>query len=290
MSFTRAIAIDWSGAKGRRHKGIAIAEARAGKAPVLIRPGHVWSRREVLAFLKAEASAEPTLFGFDFSFAPPFQDAGAYLPGETDVPRTARAFWAHLDGLCADEDLGAASFVDQHHRRHFWCGAADGAKADYLRWRRCEAHLRANGRDAKIASLFEALGPSQVGKASFAGMRLLHALDGTIPIWPFDRPEPGQSLIVEIYTRFFIRLAGRRGHKIRTIAELDAALDGLGSPRWRGSDILADHHTDVLISAAGMLRLLSDGDPFDVPALDQATAQTEGWTFGVGCANGARDA
>ena len=26
--FARFIAIDWSGAKGRRHKGIAIAEAR----------------------------------------------------------------------------------------------------------------------------------------------------------------------------------------------------------------------------------------------------------------------
>src|SRR3546814_7544131 len=45
--FTRFAAIDWSGAKGRRHKGIAIAACGPGDAPPeLIAPGHVWSRRE----------------------------------------------------------------------------------------------------------------------------------------------------------------------------------------------------------------------------------------------------
>ena len=47
--FAAYVAIDWSGAKGRRHKGIAIAEARGEAAPRLIRPGHIWSREEVLA-------------------------------------------------------------------------------------------------------------------------------------------------------------------------------------------------------------------------------------------------
>ena len=84
--FTSTIAIDWSGAKGRRHKGIAIAEARGDKAPRLVRPGQVWSRCEVLDWLVERAAAEPTLFGFDFSFAPPFVERGAYLPGEAGVP------------------------------------------------------------------------------------------------------------------------------------------------------------------------------------------------------------
>ena len=35
--FTSFVAIDWSGAKGARHKGIAIAEARGGAAPRLVR-------------------------------------------------------------------------------------------------------------------------------------------------------------------------------------------------------------------------------------------------------------
>ena len=78
--FADYVAIDWSGAKGRRHKGIAIAEARGDAAPRLIRPGHPWSRQEVLHWLIRRAAKEPTLFCFDFSFAPPLSDRGEYLP------------------------------------------------------------------------------------------------------------------------------------------------------------------------------------------------------------------
>ena len=129
--FARTVAIDWSGAKGRRHKGIAIGEARGSDPPRLVRPHHVWSRQEVLEWLVTQAAVEPTLFGFDFSFAPPLIERGAYLPGETGVPDTARAFWAYVDDKCADDDLGAASFLEQVHRRHFYFGIADGAKANF---------------------------------------------------------------------------------------------------------------------------------------------------------------
>ena len=51
-SFRRFAAIDWSGAVGERHKGIAVALCAAGvEAPALVRPGHRWSRREVLDWL-----------------------------------------------------------------------------------------------------------------------------------------------------------------------------------------------------------------------------------------------
>ena len=49
--FESFVAIDWSGAKGRRHKGIAIAEAQGDDPPRLDRPGHIWSREEVLDWL-----------------------------------------------------------------------------------------------------------------------------------------------------------------------------------------------------------------------------------------------
>jgi len=114
--FTRTVAIDWSGAKGKRHKGIAVAEARTDAAPRLIRPTHVWSREEVLDWLVREAASEPTLFGFDFSFAPPLIDRGSYLPGE-NVPDTAPEFWAYVDARCDDEDLGAASFLESAQDR-----------------------------------------------------------------------------------------------------------------------------------------------------------------------------
>src|SRR6185369_7041337 len=123
--FTSYVAIDWSGAKGLRHRGIAIAEAREQGAPRLVRPGHVWSREEVLAWLLERAAKEPTLFGFDFSFAPPIVERGEYLPGEPDVPGTAREFWAYVDGRSDDEDLGAASFLETAHRKHFYFGIAD---------------------------------------------------------------------------------------------------------------------------------------------------------------------
>ena len=117
--FAATVAIDWSGAKGRRHKGIAIAEARGDSAPRLVRPGHIWSREGVLPWLLKRAAREPTLFGFDFSFAPPIVERGEYLLGEPGVPRTAREFWAYVDGTCDDEDLGAASFLEVAHRKHF---------------------------------------------------------------------------------------------------------------------------------------------------------------------------
>ncbi|HKP34556.1 MAG TPA: hypothetical protein VJT70_07240, partial [Sphingomicrobium sp.] len=120
--FASFVAIDWSGAKGKRHKGIAIAEARGDAAPRLVRPGHVWSREEALGWLLERAAAEPTLFGFDFSFAPPIVEHGEYLLGEASVPKTAREFWAYVDRTCDDEDLGAASFLETAHRKHFYFG------------------------------------------------------------------------------------------------------------------------------------------------------------------------
>ena len=81
----------------------------------------------MLEWLLDRAAREPTLFGFDFSFAPPFAERGAYLPGEFGVPETAREFWAYVDNLSDDEDLGAASFLELAHRRHFYFGIAGRA-------------------------------------------------------------------------------------------------------------------------------------------------------------------
>lgn len=279
--FTTYVAIDWSGAKGKRHKGIAIAEARGEAPPRLVRPGHVWSRKEVLAWLLKRAAREPTLFGFDFSFAPPLIERGDYLPGEPDIPRTAREFWAYVDQRCADEDLGAASFLEAVHRKHFYFGIADGAKAGFMHFRRCDARLNAQG-GRKTASAYDAIGAAQVAKASFSGMRLLHELDGGIPIWPMDAlPEHG-SVLVEIYTRIYLRRAGLSGAKLRSRTDLNHALKGLGSPPARLSFEPNDHQTDALVTAAGMRQLASD-EPcaFDPRGLTPEIARTEGWTFGV---------
>jgi hypothetical protein len=280
--FARFAAIDWSGAKGKRHKGIAVAVAETGTAaPRLIRPGYVWSRAEVLEWLLAEAAAAPTLFGFDFSFAPPIVERGEYLPGEPDVPSTAREFWAYVERRSDDDDLGAASFLEQAHRRHFYFGIADGEKARFMHFRQCDARLNDQG-GRKTASAYDAIGAAQVAKASFAGMRLLHRLEGKVAIWPMDRlPEDG-SAVVEIYTRIYLRLAGLSGTKLRSRVELNRALVALGSRPARLRFEPNDHQTDALVTAAGM-RALAAREPrvFAPEGLTPELARSEGWTFGV---------
>jgi hypothetical protein len=281
--FERFAAIDWSGAKGRKHKGIAVGICEAGNgAPRLVRPGCVWSRSDVLDWLLGTKDEAPTLYGFDFSFAPPIAERGEYLPGEAGVPRDAKAFWAYVDERCGeDEDLGAASFLERLHRRHFYFGIADGEKARFMHFRRCDSHLNAQG-GRKTASAYDAIGAAQVAKASFAGMRLLNRLAGKVPVWPMDALPENGSAVVEIYTRIYLRRAGLPGTKLRTRAELNRALKALGSLPARLRFEPDDHQTDALVTAAGM-RALADSapDPFFPGGLTPELARTEGWTFGI---------
>lgn len=279
--FASFVAIDWSGAKGKRHKGIAIAEARGEASPRLVRPTHVWSRREVLDWLLKRAAKEPTLFGFDFSFAPPVLERGEYLPGEPGVPRTAREFWAYVDDRSLDEDLGAASFLEKVHRKHFYFGIADGVKSHFMHFRQCDARLTAQG-GRKTASAYDAIGAAQVAKASFSGMRFLHRLDGKVAIWPMDPLPRHGSAVVEIYTRIYLRRAGLTGAKLRSRSALDLALEGLGSAPALLRFEPNDHQTDALVTAAGM-RALASHEPsaFKPEGLTPQIARAEGWTFGV---------
>ena len=281
IGFDAFVAIDWSGAKGKRHKGIAIAEAIGDAPPRLVRPDHVWSREEVGDWLLAYAATRDTLFGFDFSFAPPLIERGEYLPGEAGVPTTAREFWSYVESRCDDEDLGAASFLETAHRKHFYFGIADGVKADFVRFRQCDRLLNRQG-GRKTASAYDAIGAAQVAKASFSGMRLLRRLDGKVTIWPMDPLPQGGSAVVEIYTRIYLRRAGMAGTKLRTRAQLNEALVGLGSRPVRLRFEPNDHQTDALVTAAGM-RALAREEPnaFDPPALTDAIARSEGWTFGI---------
>lgn len=278
--FERFAAIDWSGAKGARHPGIAVALCAAGDAaPHLISPPHrAWARREVLDWV-CEHAAAPVLIGFDFSFSAPFMARGAHLPGETQS-NDARALWAHVDAASDDVDLGAAGFIDARRGTHFYLGAADGAKADFLHWRRCEV---AHDGSTKPSTVFDAIGASQVAKASFAGMRLLHRLNGHVPVWPFDPLPDRGACVVEIYTSIAARAAGaRKGRsKLRDGASLDSALAALGSRAHAPLDRYTDHATDALLTAAWLRRAADDAALWRPAAMTDAIAQSEGWTFGI---------
>ena len=150
-----------------------------------------------------------------------------------------------------------------------------------MHFRQCDARLNALG-GRKTASAYDAIGAAQVAKASFAGMRLLHRLDGRIAIWPMSPWPKRASAVVEIYTRIYLRRAGLAGTKLRSRAELNRALAGLGSAPARLRFEPNDHQTDALATAAGM-RLLAQSEPaaFAPQGLTAALAGTEGWTFGV---------
>jgi hypothetical protein len=279
--FLRFACADWSGAKGGRHAGIALAICEHGDAaPTLVKPpGKAWSRQGVADWLLAQD--DDLLIGFDFSFAPPIIARGSYLPGDTTA-ENARDFWAYVDQICDDDDLGAASFLEQHHRRHFYFGAADGRKADYMHLRRCEAHYNAQG-GGKASTVYDAIGAAQVAKASFAGMRMLHLVGQRLPIWPFDPVAASGPQIVEIYTQIAARASGvpKGRSKIRNAAGLNAALMALGSKPHTALQRYSDHATDAIVTAAWLRHVAANVELWSPSGLNFDIAATEGWTFGV---------
>jgi len=219
------------------------------------------------------------LVGFDFSFSAPFLDRRAFLPGE-DLAADAAALWAHVEAQADDADLGASDFVRDRRGRHFWLGIADGPKTDFLRWRTCEVSP-AGGR--KPSTVFDALGAAQVAKASWAGMRLLHALHGEVAIWPFDPVSEKGMTVVEIYTAIASRAAGTRAgrSKLRDAATLDAALAALGSRAHAPLDRYTDHATDAVLTAAWLRASIGDPTLWAPDRLTPLVSRTEGWTFGA---------
>lgn len=219
------------------------------------------------------------LVGMDFSFSAPFVERGAHLPGESTTA-DARALWALVEAESAEPDLGAADFIERRRGRHFYLGAADGVKRDFLHWRQCEQTPLG---ERKPSTVYDAIGAAQVSKASFAGMRLLHRLSGKVAIWPFD-PLPASGLVlVEIYTAIAARATGmpKGRSKIRDAATLDAALMRLGSMAHRPLPGYDDHATDAMLTAAWLRRHADDDALWSPARLTPQIAATEGWTFGV---------
>lgn len=289
MRFTRFAAIDWSGAAGARQKGIAVAVAEAGKAaPQLVRPGHIWSRAEVLDWIAAAArGAGDMLIGLDLSPSLAHRDRGAFFPGWVDSPGDARGLWRLVEQIAADEPhLGANLFVDhpeasRHFRRH------GGRQGDLFppgagRFRFVETASRDQGL-CNPYSNFNLVGAAQVGKSSLTGMRLFHRLDSHVAIWPYD-PLPAEgSVVVEIYTSIAATAAGlpRGRTKIRDAATLDRALAALGSAPHSPLARYDDHATDAVLAAAWLRAAAPDPALWAPAGLTPALAQTEGWTFGV---------
>jgi len=288
--FSHFACIDWSGQAVARPGGLALAICATGtQAPNLEQPERGWSRQGLLEWLEEHAAAGTDLLvGLDLSTALPFADRGSYFPGHDEQPANARALWAMVERLCGHEPhLAASTFprrpgLADHFRnqigrqtmtgRHYPAGAG--------RMRMVESRQRAAG--VNPVSCFNLVGAAQVGKSSLTGMRLLHRLQGSVPIWPFDPlPERGPA-IVEIYTAIAARAGGlRKGiSKVRDAATLDLVLASLGSHPHRSLARYDDHSTDAIITAAWLRAVAHDPALWQPEGLE-AVAHTEGWTFGV---------
>jgi hypothetical protein len=290
--FTHFLAVDWSGAKGARQKGIALAVALAeGGAPVIITPPDPrgWARSEVLALLLDLPG--DTLVGLDLGIGLPFADAGAFFPAWDASPADARALWALIDRLCADDPhLEAGGFVTHAEAaRYFRHGKGlegdrfllPGAATREGRFRVAEMAQR--GAGVRPVSNFNLVGAAQVGKSSLTGMRMLHQLAGRVPVWPVDPlPESG-SVVTEIYTSVAARLGGVTGTatKLRSYEALNNALDMLNTAPVTGSGAIDDHSSDALLTAAWLRHVHGTRDLWHPPSLTSQVACTEGWTFGA---------
>ncbi len=296
-SFDHFLAIDWSGAKGERHKGIALALAEAqGGPPVLVKPpARGWSRTEVMALLRDELPPR-TLVGADLGISLPYQDAGGFFPGWDASPRSAKKLWAMIDAMCADDPhLGVHSFTEHPQAaRYFRHGKnregdrflLPGAITKEGRFRVAEAAQRA--QKCRPVSNFNLVGAAQVGKSSLSGMRMLHQLRGALNVWPMD-PVPGRwsrqkgSVLVEIYTGLASRETADLGArtKLLTYADLNAALSVLDCPPVDALGEIDDHSSDALLTAAWMRKVAPETKRWEPRFLTAEIAWTEGWTFGA---------
>lgn len=283
--FGNFLAIDWSGAAGERHKGIAVAGAKHdGAAPALLGGGQRWSRANVLTFL--QNLPDDTLVGLDLGISLPFADKGAFFPGWNESPADAKSLWALVDTICTDDEhLAARSFVDHpqasaYFRRH---GGREGEQFGGGRGRFRVTEIEQAKRGCKPYSNFNLVGAAQVGKSSLTGMRVLNRLRGKVPVWPIDPLPASGPVIVEIYTTLAAIAAGRSASraKMRSHADVNAALTHLGSPPVAGTGMIDDHASDALVTAAWLRKVAGNARLWSPAAMTSEIARTEGWTFGV---------
>jgi len=282
------VGIDWSGAKGRRHKGISVFCAPHGTAvPEKVMPpsGNAYfSRREVVSYLQHLSTDARVLAGIDFAFAYPFADEGVYFPGlaaSLVQPGDAPSLWALVDDCNGDAfDLYGGMIWDHPHYGAYYNAPAGRKGARFRSRRRITEQAAASVKSP--SPTFNCVGPAGVGTGSLAGMRLCHHFANKASIWPFVKRSEASLTLVEIFPSYYFAMAGI---KVINGAHTDPkninhALSFFGSAPVPDDFIAAGpdgDDADALISAAALRGLSGDKSLWDVPP----AAQKEGWIFGV---------
>ena len=288
-AYTHFVGIDWSGAKGKRHKGLAVAKCAVGcEAPVLVHPpsgARHWTRVEIGEWLSCGLGLDDgnrVLVGIDSSFSMPFVDYGLYLPNIENITN-AKALWAAVDDACsAAVDYYGGPFVE---------GNADFYLRSQMRGVHFERRMRIPEIEAVATgagpceSVFHLIGPSQVGLSGLSTMRMLNRLTSksNIAVWPYEACENAPVVLTEIYAAMFAKLGGHRG-KVRDIITLNDILQRLNSnpvTRHNNNFMFDDHVTDAVITAAGLRSIAGVRKYWHPAKLSTMVRRTEGWTFGV---------
>lgn len=293
QDYTHFVGIDWSGAKGARQRGIAVAICEAGTdAPTLVTPeraglasgAQTWSRTEVQHWLMhgpLSAQDVRAFVGIDAAFSLPFDDKRAYLPRGPKLPN-AHALWRAVEEACAeDTNLYGGRFVDTYSDYFL---RPDGRGERFERRFRVSEH-RANERMSELGRLespFHLVGPSQVGLAALSAMRMLHALSSApgVAFWPFMPARSAKMVLVEVFATLFVRLCGHRG-KIRDAERLNEVLAVLESAPVMLTGAVRDHDADALVTAAGLRATAPFAHYWGPKDLSNSVRSTEGWVFGV---------
>ena len=186
------LAIDWSGDRDARNARLKIwlAEVVDGR---LVRLESGRDRDQVVDHLIVEAARTPEMVvGLDFAFSLPawfLAERGlrnahelwalVAREGEQWLAECPAPFWGRAPGQTSRPDLPAHFRRTEEDTRHA---------------------VQARGQSGGPTSVFQLVGPSQVGPGSLRGMPMLYRLHHAgFSIWPFDRP--GRPTVVEIYPR-----------------------------------------------------------------------------------------
>ncbi len=283
--FTHFIGIDWSGAKGMRQKGIAVAICEIGNAaPAIVPPpsGHTyWSRQDVIEWIESGCGLTgnyKVLIGIDAAYGMPYLDEGGYF--ERGDFEDVRSLWSEI-GRFDNADYFAGSFIETY-ADHFQQPGGQKGKCYNRRMRQTETICIETGA-GPCESVFNLVGASQVGKSALSVMMMLNKLDTNnhIAIWPFDPLVNKELVLVEIYAALFAKMGGHKG-KMRSRDELNNALYGLQSKPYLGNlPKKIDDATDALITSAGLRHIACDGRYWKPEKITIDVVKTEGWVFGI---------
>ena len=295
MEFQKFVGIDWSGAKGKNHKGISLAINNVNQKKIqLVKSKKTnWSREEVLKFILNLSSTSKTLVGIDFAFSHPYNDKGFYYPGgPNDQPRAYKQLWEKIDNL--------SLYTEDFYGGRIWKHPVYGEyynspfkKGNLFLYRRRLTEIYAK-KILSPSSSFNCVGPSGVGTGSLSGMRVLNYLksnfNNEIGIWPFDHSKTyknSRMVIVEIFPSLYFHYAGfssknKHGKEKKLLRNVlsfyNSTYNGSLNNNTKDNDDM-----DAIVSCAA-LKYFNDKGFFNKIYNNlqlKNSLKKEGWIFGV---------